>query len=237
MNEGLKILTCNLFSGAACSRMLTDLIVDQSIDIVCAQELSVRLAKVISEILPYGDMSHEQISRGNGIACRHEVSVGRISMPRRDGWYVKLSPQHWEKVSFPLEVVNVHIAGPHVWPYFPRQIRRSAQIDALMEYRERKSSVPHAILGDFNSSPIWPFYKKMAAKYVDCTTAARNSGQKVLPTWPYIPQVGIKGLIRIDHCFLWGLTANHVQTVEIRGSDHLGLLVDLNVAEPSIAVL
>jgi endonuclease/exonuclease/phosphatase family metal-dependent hydrolase len=101
----------------------------------------------------------------------------------------------------------------------------------LLHDRNKKKAIPQAIFGDFNASPIWTVYKTMAANFVDCVVAANISGEDIKGTWPYIPQLGIRGIIRIDHCFLWKLSANRVQTVEMPGSDHLGLLVDLDISE------
>lgn len=236
MNTRLRALTCNLRSGRASVGALTDLITKESIDLVCAQELSNELADVISALLPYGDMSHDQIHRGNGIASRYPVEMERIRMPKRDGWVAKLSPQHWQYLPFLIEVVNVHISGPHLWPYFPHRVRRKAQIEALLEDRKHRTDVPYAIFGDFNSSPIWPVYKKMSARYVDGVVEAGDAEPGFGGTWPYLPWLGIKGLLRIDHCFLWNLSAGETRIVEIPGSDHLGLLVDIDISQPPMIV-
>lgn len=236
MKPRLRTLTCNLRSGRANADALTDLIAKESIDLVCAQELSVELAEVISTLLPYGDMSHDQIHRGNGIASRFPVEMDRIRMPKRDGWVARLSPQHWQKLPFLIEVVNVHISGPHLWPYFPRLVRRKAQLEALLEDRECRTGVPYAIFGDFNSSPIWPVYKKMSARFVDGALEAGGAELEFDGTWPYLPWLGIRGLLRIDHCFLWKLSVERTRIVEIPGSDHLGLLVDIDISKPPMIV-
>jgi endonuclease/exonuclease/phosphatase family metal-dependent hydrolase len=232
MNKRLRILTCNLRSGRANADALTDLIAKESIDLVCAQELSVELAEVISALLPHGDMTHDQIHRGNGIASRFPVDTDRIRMPKRDGWIARLSTQHWQDLPFPLEVVNVHISGPHLWPYFPRRVRRKAQLAALLEDRERRADVRCAVFGDFNSSPVWPVYKKMSARFIDSALETGGAEQTVGGTWPYLPWLGIRGLLRIDHCFLWKLSADRARIVEIPGSDHLGLIVDIDISKP-----
>lgn len=231
MNSRLKILTCNLRSGGANADALTNLISSESIDLVCAQELSEELAEVISVLLPHGDMSHDQIHRGNGIASLLPIETIRIPMPKRDGWIARLSLQHWQQLPFPVDVVNVHISGPHVWPYFPHPVRRKAQLEALLTDRDRSIDVPCAILGDFNASPIWPVYKKMSARFVDGALEGSGADQKLGGTWPNLPWLGIKGLLRIDHCFLWMLSAANARIVDIPGSDHLGLLVEIDVSE------
>lgn len=226
----IRALTCNLRGGRASANALTDLIVGESVDVLCAQELSHDLAESISAQLPYGDMSHDQIQKGNGIATRYPVKMDRIRMPKRDGWVAGLSPDHWPSLPFAVEIANVHISGPHTWPYFPHPVRRKAQVTALLEHHERKADVPHAVFGDFNASPSWPVYKRMVSRYVDgaLESCDQNSGNG--DTWPYMPLLGIRGLLRIDHCFLWKLSAEKLQTVEIPGSDHLGLLVDIEVS-------
>ena len=230
IDDSLRVLSCNLRSGGARVAALIDSIERLSIDVVCAQELSVRLADAIAEVLPHGNMSHEHIHRGNGIASRNHVAASPITMPKRNGWVARLSPRHWPGLPSAVEIVNVHISGPHLWPYFPRRLRRRAQLDALLAERARKADVPHAVFGDFNASPIWPAYRRMAAAYADGVVESGESGRAITGTWPCIPALGISGLIRIDHCFLWRLSAISARTVELPGSDHLGLLVDLDIS-------
>ena len=227
----IRVLSCNLRSGRADGSALANLIVDESIDIVCAQELSRNLAKRISAQLPFGDMSHRQIHRGNGIACRRPVTTERIRMPKRDGWVATLSPEHWSGLPRAIQIVNVHISGPHLWPYFPHPVRRRAQLMALLDNRAREDNIPHAIFGDFNSSPIWPVYKQMAARYVDGAIGRDKPETNVGGTWPYLPRVGIRGLLRIDHCFLSKLVARRIRKVEMPGSDHLGLLAEICMSD------
>lgn len=226
MNREIRVLSCNLFSGRADPAALLDTIETDGVDIVCAQELSPALAAELSRSLPYGDVFHEQVARGNGIASRFPVEMARIRMPKRDGFVATLSPEHWGGLPQPVQIVNVHISGPHLWPYFPHPVRRGRQLAALLADRRAHAAVPHAILGDFNSSPAWPLYRRMAARYVDGAAAVAASPAN---TWPRIPALGIRGLLRIDHCFLHRLVARSASVVEIRGSDHMGLRVDLAV--------
>ena len=231
MKKTVKVLSCNLQSGAADARSLADAIESHAVDVVCAQELSKPLAGTISEILVHGDLSHDQVHRGSGTASRHPVSVGRIATPMRDSWHVALEPEHWSGLDRRMEILNVHISAPHLWPYFPRRVRRSVQLAAVMDYWKRTAETPHAVVGDFNSTPLWAVYRKMASVYADGALNSGNPHPAIGGTWPYMPGIGIKGLIRIDHCFLWKLSARQVQTIEIAGTDHLGLLVELAVAD------
>ena len=56
---------------------------------------------------------------------------------------------------------------------------------------------------------------------------ARRSGKRPAPTWG--PKVGGAAWFRIDHCMGRGVEVDHVEVVEIRGSDHRGVIVDLSL--------
>lgn len=223
----VRILTCNLRRGRANADALMRLVATESIDIVCAQELSIRLADRIAAQLPYGQMAHSQISGGNGLASRYPVQIERLPMPKRDAWIARLSPEHWRDLPRAVEVVNAHISGPHTWPYPPHPVRRRSQLAALHSNFERKADIPHAVFGDFNASPLWPAYQSMVSRYIDGALSAGSRISRVGPTWPYVPSLGIRGVLRIDHCFLHGLSAAKIKRVAMPGSDHFGLVVDI----------
>lgn len=222
----IRILSCNLFRGQADPAALAEAIERHAIDIVCAQELTDDLAERLAALLPHGDVAQEHRLRGNGIACRLPVETRRIPMWRRSGCVARLSPADWPGLSSSIEILNVHIAAPHYWPYFPNRVRRRAQLETLLADRNQAGDLPHAILGDFNASPAWPVYRRVAARYRDAAlTAGDVAGAG--STWPRLGWLGLRGLLRIDHCFLHRLHATKVRRLDIPGSDHLGLLVDL----------
>lgn len=222
----IRVLSCNLFRGRADAAALEDIVGDRGIDVVCAQEVSVALAGRLAAMLPHGDVAQDRALRGNAVACRYPVAARRIPIPRRSGCVVRLAPPAWPGITRPIEIVNVHIAAPHLWPYFPRRVRRHAQLETLLADRRLSQEEPQAIIGDFNASPCWPVYRRMAARYADAALADRP-GVMAGPTWPRLTALGLDGLLRIDHCFLRGLDVRSCTTLRIPGSDHLGLLVEL----------
>ncbi len=231
MNSPLRILTANLFSGRADPVALADLIEELAVDVACVQELSPRIADALSRFLPGGQLGPNEIGRGLGIACRHDAEVKQFSLPKRDGWVARLSPTSWSQIGEPIEIVNIHIMGPHTWPYFPRRHTRQGQLSGLLNFLAREPRIPRAILGDFNSSPIWPLYRRLAAQLTDSVVVSTRRGSDRYLTWPHLPSIGLKGLFRIDHCFLSNLTALDVEVVSLPGSDHLGLCVDVILEE------
>jgi endonuclease/exonuclease/phosphatase (EEP) superfamily protein YafD len=223
----IRILTANLCSGGADAAALAAIIEELRVDVACVQELGPRLAESLAKILPAGKLAPNAINRGLGIACRREAAVEAFPLPARDGWVARLAPEHWNQLTEPIEIVNVHISGPHTWPYFPRLHTRRSQLAGLLCFLDARPHVPRAILGDFNSSPIWPVYRRLAARLTDSVVAHRGRGARRSPTWPHVPAIGLAGLIRIDHCFVSKLTAVDTRVVAIPGSDHLGLCVDV----------
>ncbi|ETX09024.1 MAG: hypothetical protein ETSY2_01935, partial [Candidatus Entotheonella gemina] len=139
----------------------------------------------------------------------------------------RLSPAHWPQLRTPIEIVNVHIMAPHKLPYARSLAMRRGQLSGLLNVLAQEPGIPRAILGDFNAAPLWPLYRRLASRFTDAAVAVARGHGKPRPTWPHLPALGLKGLIRIDHCFLSHLSALHVQVVPIPGSDHLGLCADV----------
>jgi endonuclease/exonuclease/phosphatase family metal-dependent hydrolase len=222
----IRILTANLCSNGADPAALTAILEDLRVDVACFQELGPGLAQTIAKVLPEGRLAPDDIHRGLGIASRRAAEVERLPLPARDGWVARLSPAHWPELSEPIEIVDVHIVGPHTWPYFPRRHTRGGQLAGLLRFLDERPHVPRAILGDFNASPLWPVYRRLSARLTDSVVARHRRAHRS-PTWPHVPAIGLTGLIRIDHCFLSKLVAVDTRVVPIPGSDHLGLCVDV----------
>lgn len=226
----VRVLSCNLFVGRASAADLLGLVERHAVDIVCAQELTPALARRLADALPHGDAGAPGFAGGNAIASRHPVTMSRIAMPPRDACVASLAASDWPDLGQDAQIVNVHIAAPHLWPYFPRRARRRDQLRALLADRAG-ATVPHAVVGDFNASPAWAVYRRMREHYEDAAVVAAN-GARPANTWPSLPRVGLGGLLRIDHCFVNRLEVRAVSVVVLPGSDHRGLLVDLGAAEP-----
>src|SRR5262245_18025094 len=124
----IRILTANLLGGRADAGALVDLIDELRIDVACVQELGRPLAEALARALPGGRLGPDEINRGLGIACRHDAEVETFALPKRNGWVARLSPQSWEQLAEPIEIVNVHIMAPHTWPYFPNPHTRRRQL-------------------------------------------------------------------------------------------------------------
>ncbi|MDO9425236.1 MAG: endonuclease/exonuclease/phosphatase family protein [Methylobacterium sp.] len=91
---------------------------------------------------------------------------------------------------------------------------------------------PFVLMGDFNAIPQSAAYRRLAAHLADARRiAGQRSGSATFPSrWP---------LLRIDHVFVGpGMRVRRMEVVRTglarRASDHLPLLVELEIAPPSV---
>ena len=127
-----------------------------------------------------------------------------------------------------VEVMSVHITAPHGFPLRRQFARRRAQVRGLLEYFHASFEMPLAVLGDFNATPLWPAYRRLAGSLEDLAlTHARRTGISPRRTWP--SWTGNLRLIRIDHCFGHAVEVQSLDVIPIPGSDHDGLLIDVSV--------
>ena len=81
------------------------------------------------------------------------------------------------------------------------------------------------VIGDFNATPMWPAYKRLATHFTDAAiSVAQAKGRPVLPTWGW---QGGRRRLRLDHAFTRGIRAEHFEVVPLEGSDHSAIVVDL----------
>ncbi len=226
----LRLMTSNLMNGRGDPGAIADLIAERSVDIACFQELAPEQAEAISRVLPHGKLDPRTDHEGLGIALRCPGQVERLPIPQRDGRVVRLSPTDWPELDTTLEVLDIHVQAPHArpppWKNLPT---RRAQIDALLAYLDSVPAPHRVVAGDFNATPLWPVYRRMAKRLVDAPRAfARARGRRPAPTWGPLMLDGIR-LLRIDHVFTQGVDTPHVELHRVRGTDHAALVVDLEL--------
>jgi len=118
-----------------------------------------------------------------------------------------------------LRVFNVHID-----PHGPLD-NQHQQTEAVLE-RAKGHPGPTVILGDFNSTPGWPVYDRLAARFTDAAVyVARRRGRAAQATWG--PGPNAPRLLRIDHAFVAALHVEDFRLVYVPGADHRAVLVDV----------
>ncbi len=153
---------------------------------------------MLAEVLPHGLLVPEAGHDGRGLALKRSAQVKVLPMAHRDGLMARLEPPEWP-VS--LEVVNVHMVNPIAWPPWASARLRRQQLDALLAHVE--TPAVRLVAGDFNASPAWPVYRRLAARLDDAAVLlAEERGTRPARTWGPTPEA--PRLLRIDHMFLRG---------------------------------
>jgi endonuclease/exonuclease/phosphatase family metal-dependent hydrolase len=228
MGAHLRIVSGNLCNGSADPEAFADLVQSRAADVVAVQELGPAQADALARVLPHGQLEPGRGYAGMGIALRRPAVLGRLPLVPRNGQIARLDPANWPELAHAVEVLNVHVSAPHAWPIWVQPARRRRQLRSILGHVDSSPEDALALVGDFNASPLWPLYRRVAARLEDAALAhARRRGARPQKTWPRW-----RGgrLLRIDHCFARGLDVEGFEVVEIPGSDHCGLVIDLSVA-------
>jgi endonuclease/exonuclease/phosphatase family metal-dependent hydrolase len=229
----IRLLTANLYAERAHPERVAALLEALAVDVACFQELGERQARAIARVLPHGKLEPGASRRdhdGMGIAARRPLATGRVALPRRDARRAELAPAEWPELSATLELLNLHIQAPHVFPQWRSLALRGEQLAALLPHLDAAPNAPRVICGDFNATPLWPIYRALAARASDLAhehAALRN--ERPARTWG--PWPGAPRLLRIDHVLGSGVLAAHVQVIPLAGGDHSAVVTDL-VREP-----
>ncbi len=221
----LRIVSANLWNGVADARGFADLVARLDADIVAVQELAPAQAEALAQVLPHGVLEPHVHYLGMGIASRLPLSVRRLALPCRDARVaeVTLAGAHGPVA---LELVNVHVQAPHSLPSWRAVARRRGQWRGLERHLNANPHRPRVVVGDFNATPLWPFYRRMARHLRDAAVvAAAHRGGRPLPTWG--PWSGAPRLLRIDHAFVHRVDVLDFQVHDVPGGDHSAIVVDI----------
>lgn len=187
-------------------------------EVVVTQELGPESAEVLASRYPYHELHPSLDFTGRGIATRFDADFGSIEMPGRDG-----TSAVFEADEITVRLAGVHLLNPIHFPWWITARSRGLQLDGLFEWIEDGPG-PLVVAGDFNASPRWPAYKRVAEHLTDLVVEHDASAER---TWAWRP--GWPRLLRIDHVFGSGVVASEVSVEKIRGTDHTALIVALDV--------
>lgn len=226
----LRILTANLWNGRADPEGFAALVEREGVDVACVQELAPEQAAPLAEVLPHGALEPDRDYRGMGIALRQPADVAQLPLRYRPLRTACLDPKDWPGLADPVAVWNVHVRAPQGFPQHVSWATRRAQLRGLLEHVSGAAAGRRLVLvGDFNATPAWPLYRRVARELDDVALAtARRSGRRPARTWgPRWPRVPRVRLLRIDHAFARGVEVSRVRRLPVPGSDHDALCVDV----------
>ena len=224
LSDTLRLVSANLGNGAAEADAFADLMEHLQPDVAAVQEITPLQARALAGVLPYGGLAPSWHFAGMGIALRKPGRVRPLRLGYRHAWIAEVASGGGRSV----EVINVHIRAPHLRPIGRTIHLRRQQLRAIEAYLAVASDDPRAIVGDLNSTPRWPLYRRLARKLTDAAVVgARRNGGRPERTWT--PSPGIPRLFRIDHIFVGGLEVDDFRVVPIKGSDHCVVVADVRI--------
>lgn len=216
----LRVLTANLYNGRADAAAFADALRSHSPDIVAVQELSDNTAEVLQDWGTSYLLDPRDDTTGMGVAARFDVDYSRLEFPFRRPIRGQFDGRNWGLGS--IDFISAHFVNPIARPLLQSKRIRTRELAALEAILvDRDAAVTRILVGDFNSSPTWPFYRRVSRLATDGARAAGTARR----TWSYFPRT--PRLLRIDHVFLQGATCSATQLVTISGTDHRALLSDI----------
>jgi endonuclease/exonuclease/phosphatase (EEP) superfamily protein YafD len=222
----LRIVSANLWNGAAAADTFAALVAALGADVVATQEMAPEQADALARVLPHGVLEPARDCSGMGIALRNPARVRRLGLPFRDAWVADVLWEGPAGMHLELEILNVHVHAPHAPLGWRMLSRRRGQLRELVHHLEASPQRRRVLVGDFNATPLWPLYRRLAARLTDAAVAAaRRHGRSVEGTWA--PWPGGPRLLRIDHAFVHGVAVEDFQVLPIAGSDHCAIVVDI----------
>lgn len=221
----LRVLTANIYLGEADPHQLTELATERA-DIVAVQELTADAvanlhAAGLDQVFPYHVLAPRPGASGTGLWSRLPIT-GSTSLPGHDHSIV-VAHIRVPHVAGDQTVFAAHLPGPYPAPVD----QWNRELGALPhELREAAGSGCVVVAGDFNSTlDMRAFRRLLDGGYRD---AADQTGAGITATYPadhaYVPP-----LVAIDHVLTQRCTATSVDVVELPGSDHRGLVVNITI--------
>jgi len=222
----LRVMSANCRCGRADSGALVELIRRYQVDVLALQELGEPQAERVLAELPHGTLCPERGAEGTGLALRRPARMSQVPTAFRPIHVAHLAPSHWPGLGGEGEIATTHFAAPHVRPLGSGFRTRRRQLRDLEGYLARAGSVRRVLIGDFNATPGWPAYRRIASHLTDAAAAlASAQGTTPEPTWG--PWPSSRRWLRIDHAFVSGWRPVGFEVLGLAGSDHDAIVIDL----------
>lgn len=224
--DRIRIMTANLWADRADAAAFAEQVTHYAPDVVCTQELSRGAADRLADMYPYGELEPSHDFRGMGIALNRPGKVTSLDLPHKGGLIAVLDPSDWPMMSEPLEIINIHFAAPGPRQPISALAARRRQLAGFDRYLGSAPTRPRMVIGDMNSTPLWPIYRRLADRFEDAhRTVAKRYGRLPRRTWG--PNSHWPRLLRIDHVFVKDIRVSDLWVVPIAGSDHSAIVFDL----------
>jgi endonuclease/exonuclease/phosphatase (EEP) superfamily protein YafD len=222
MTVSLRLMSANLLHERCDVPEFARVVADLSPDVVVTQELGPAAADVLAASYPNHRLRPAADFTGRGMATVFDGDLDELRMPGRHGTAATLSVR-----GRTIRLAGAHLRNPVDFPWWTTARDRKRQVGVLLEWADSGPG-PVVIAGDFNASPAWPAYRRVAEHLTDLIDERATSvGVSPRPTWGWRP--GWPRFLRIDHVFGRGLRVVDYLLVPITGSDHVAIVADILV--------
>jgi|APAra7269097451_1048561.scaffolds.fasta_scaffold00243_22 endonuclease/exonuclease/phosphatase (EEP) superfamily protein YafD len=220
----LRFLSANLRYGRADAETVVRY-AEEGADIVALQELTpaalARLAAAgLDRTFPHQALREMDEPGGVGLWSRYPISDVRVD----DGFWLGMlaADVHLPEAPAPTRVLTVHLSAP--WPD-PLQGWRDdlARLAGTLLTAAQASTGPVLLAGDLNATTDMREFRRLLRQgYHD---AGMQAGAGVVRTHP--SDIVTPPVFAVDHILTRGYVATSLQTLQVPGSDHRALLVQL----------
>lgn len=224
----IRVLTASLRRGTSNAEAIASL-AHKRADIVALQELTrpqwrqlrsagIDRGFVASRVYP------AEMNNGAGFWSRYPVIdswlLGSYTMPALS---VRLAVPGIAK---PVSILVVHVANSITWSFRAWRDDLTRLAGELQSLAEHSAGGCVIVAGDFNSTLDMAHFRALLGH--GFRDAASQVGAGALPTFPAHTRP-VPPLFAIDHVLTSGCRASAAETVEVRRSDHRGLVVSVDV--------
>ena len=216
----VRLLQVNVLTANRQHEAVENLVVDKKPDILALLEVNERWLEALAGLHTRYPHRIERPQNDNfGIALFSRFPLDDLHFRRLHHDDVYMLVGRFTLGSTPVTLVVAHPVPPSGPAY---SALRNEQLDELSEIVRGFQASEVILLGDLNTSPWSPVYRRFEQS-IGLRNGARGFGLR--PTWP----TGFRPLmIPLDHCLLSsGLRAVSLETGPEVGSDHLPVLVEI----------
>lgn len=225
-SHSVRLLQANLAVGAAQPGPLVEMVRNRQIDLLTVEELTGDSVQALrgaglEDVLPYQFLAPLSGANGTGIYSRFPLSDER----ELDGYLMSnLQVSVDVNLTHPVRLYAVHPAPPYLSPapLWTRELTRLRE-----ELRSASTQENVIASGDFNATYYQrQFRDLLTGGYTDAVEYVGEGLTLTYPTDKWFPPI-----VGIDHVLTKGAWATSIESVQVIGSDHRGLIADVQLDE------
>lgn len=223
----IRVMQSNIMLGSADPAALVRQVHEHDVDVLTIQELTGPSAAALraaglEDVLPHAFLEPRDGGNGAGIYSRLPVSNGRVVDAMT---LANLAVDVDAGLAQPVVLYGVHPLPAYITP----AADWTAELQRLRDETDGAAAHDNVIVsGDVNATYAHRAFRDLLrGGYAD---AADQVGAGIVPTYP--ADKGYPAVVGIDHVLTKGARATSLERIDVAGSDHHGLVVDVQLARP-----